>query len=52
MKNLLKRSLSALAFIAYMTSALAQINYGGQPSFMVNSESINSSKIALPAIDR
>ena len=52
MKNLLKRSLSSLAFIACMTSALAQINYGGQPSFMVNLESINSTKIVLPAIDR
>ena len=52
MKNLLKRLLSALAFIACMTSAIAQINYGGQPSYMVNSESINNSKIVLPAIDR
>ena len=52
MKNLLQRLLSTLAFIACMTSTTAQINYGGQPSFIVNSESINSSKIILPAIDR
>ena len=52
MKNLLQSLLSALAFIACMTSTTAQINYGGQPSFIVNSVSINSSKIILPAIDR
>ena len=52
MKHLFTRSISALAFFACMTSALAQINYGGEPTFIVNAESITASTIVLPSIDR
>ncbi len=52
MKNLLLLPLFVLLFIASFSNALGQINYGGEPSFLVNQESIRSTQIQLPAIDR
>ena len=49
MKNL--TTLILISFLAF-SYALGQINFGGEPTFMVNSESINSTKIELPAINR
>ncbi len=49
MKNLYSFVLATLVTIP---SVLAQINHGGVPSFLINNESINSTKIVLPAIDR
>ena len=49
MKNL--TTLILISFLAF-SNALGQINFGGEPTFMVNSESINSTKIELPAINR
>ena len=49
MKNLYS---FVLATLVTFTSVLAQINYGGEPSFLINRESINFTKIVLPAIDR
>ena len=49
MKNL--TTFILISFLAF-SYALGQINFGGEPTFMVNSESINSTKIELPAINR
>ena len=49
MKNLYS---FVLATLVTFTSVLAQINYEGEPSFLINRESINSTEIVLPTIDR
>ena len=49
MKNL--TTLIIISLLAF-TDVIGQINFGGEPTFMVNSESINTTKIQLPAINR
>ena len=52
MKKTITKFLALLLCFAVFTSTQAQISYGGEPSFMMNSESLNSTRVELPAIDR
>ena len=52
MKNIVSLSLILLLYATALSDVYGQINYGGEPSFIVNQESINSTQIQLPAIDR
>ncbi|PCJ82378.1 MAG: hypothetical protein COA49_02485 [Bacteroidetes bacterium] len=43
---------AVLFSIALSSSSIAQINYGGTPSFLVNQETLYNTKVVMPAIDR
>ncbi|HIB77242.1 MAG TPA: T9SS type A sorting domain-containing protein [Flavobacteriales bacterium] len=51
----MRKFYSAFAMLfsmALCSATIAQINYGGTPSFLVNQETLSNTKVVMPAIDR
>jgi lysyl endopeptidase len=52
MNKIYSFTLAALTCLAAFSSATAQINYGGTPSFITETEELRNTRMTMPAFDR
>ena len=50
--NKIYTAIAILLSITISFSSLAQINYGGTPSFLINLEALSETSVVTPPIDR
>jgi len=52
MNKIYSFTLAALTCLAAFSSATAQINFGGTPSFITETEELRNTRMTMPSFDR